>query len=181
MVLRPEPVFEAVEAIGAHRPQEGTRRFILTPQGNLLSQSLLEELARCRRLVFLCGRYEGFDERVRLGLGFEELSIGNYVIAGGEVAAMVVIEGVLRLLPGAVGCETSLKQESFCKGEEGFALLDYPQYTRPPVFRGMAVPEVLLSGDHKRIERWRKEEALKRTRQRRPDLLRALKKEGGSK
>ncbi len=171
MVLRPEPIFEAVEALGVDKPRPGLRRIMLSPQGKLLTQSVLSDLARARRLVLLCGRYEGFDERVRIGLGFEELSIGDYVIAGGELAAMVVIEGVLRLLPGAVGCEASVRDESFQQAEKACGvLLDWPQYTRPAVFRGMAVPEVLLSGNHERIAQWRREQALRRTRERRPDL-----------
>ena len=182
MVLSPGPIFAAVEALGAAEPSEGTRRVLLSPQGKLLTQDLLERLARADRLVLLCGRYEGFDERIRLGLGFEEISIGDYVLAGGEIPAMVIIEGVVRLLPGALGASESVEEESFHRGSGPSALgglLEYPQYTRPAVFRGMAVPEVLLSGDHAKIARWRREEAVRRTRERRPDILERLKREGG--
>ncbi len=172
MVLRPEPVFEAVEAIGAGEARDGLRRIMLSPQGVPLTQALLCELARAERIVLLCGRYEGFDERVRSGLGFEEVSIGDYVINGGEVAAMVVIEGVLRLLPGALGDPRAAAEDSFMCGG-----LEYPHYTRPPVFRGMAVPEVLLSGDHGKVAQWRAEQAAVRTKDRRSDLWTQM--EGG--
>jgi tRNA (guanine37-N1)-methyltransferase len=162
MVMKPEPVFAAVEALGP-----GTRRtLLLSPAGKRLDQALVEELAGERWLVLICGRYEGVDERVVQGLPAEEISIGDYVVAGGEVAALVVLEAVARLVPGVVGREESLRQESFQDG-----LLEYPQYTRPQEFRGMGVPEVLLSGDHSRIEEWRRQEALEKTRRTRPDLL----------
>jgi tRNA (guanine37-N1)-methyltransferase len=171
MVLCPGPIFAAVEALGAGRPQEGLRRILLSPQGTVLTQGALADLSRASRIVLLCGRYEGFDERVRGGLGFEEISIGDYVIMGGEVAAMAIIEGVVRLLPEALGASDATREESFSGDITPPGLtLEYPQYTRPPVFRGMAVPEVLLSGDHGRIAHWRGEQAIARTRERRPDL-----------
>lgn len=162
MVMKPEPVFAAVEALGP-----GTRRtLLLSPAGKRLDQALVGELAGERWLVLICGRYEGVDERVVQGLPAEEVSVGDYVLAGGEVAALVVLEAVARLVPGVVGREESLRQESFQDG-----LLEYPQYTRPQEFRGMGVPEVLLSGDHSRIEEWRRRAALEKTRRTRPDLL----------
>jgi tRNA (guanine37-N1)-methyltransferase len=162
MVMKPEPVFAAVEALGP-----GTKRtLLLSPAGKRLDQALVGELAGERWLVLICGRYEGVDERVVKGLPAEEVSVGDYVLAGGEVAALVVLEAVARLVPGVVGREESLRQESFQDG-----LLEYPQYTRPQEFRGMGVPEVLLSGDHSRIEEWRRRAALEKTRRTRPDLL----------
>ena len=165
MVMTPQPVFDAADAAEDDAPT-AARRILLTPQGRPFAQALARELAAEPRLLLICGRYEGFDERIRLGIGAEEISIGDYVLAGGEVPAMVLIESVIRLLPGAVGDPDSTREESF----EGDAL-DYPQYTRPPVFRGMAVPEVLLSGDHERVRQWRAEQARLRTRRRRPDLV----------
>jgi tRNA (guanine37-N1)-methyltransferase len=169
MVFKPEPVFSAVEAVlqRGSAPPERTRKILLSPQGRRLVQADLWSLASAEWIVILSGRYEGFDERIRGGLGFEEISIGDYILSGGEVPAMVILEGVVRLIPGALGDADSPRRESF---EEG--CLEFPQYTRPPEFRGMKVPEVLTSGDHGRIERWRAEEALKRTRERRQDLLR---------
>lgn len=164
MVMTPQPVFAAVDAAEAEAPS-APRKILLTPQGRPLDQALARELAREPRLLLICGRYEGFDERIRTGIAAEEVSIGDYVLAGGELPAMVIIEAVVRLLPGALGDPESAVDESF----EGNTL-DYPQYTRPPVFRGMAVPEVLLSGDHERVRQWRDEQARLRTRQRRPDL-----------
>jgi tRNA (guanine37-N1)-methyltransferase len=162
MVMKPEPVFAAVEALGP-----GTKRvLLLSPAGKRLDQALVGELAEERWLVLICGRYEGVDERVVRGLPAEEISVGDYVLAGGEVAALVVLEAVARLVPGVVGREESLRQESFQDG-----LLEYPQYTRPQEFRGMGVPEVLLSGDHSRIEEWRRRAAIEKTRRTRPDLL----------
>lgn len=177
MVFKPEPVFRAVETVLARSraPAQSTRRILLTPQGERLTQSDLREFAKARWLVLLCGHYEGFDERIHRGLtghgagsglGFEEYSIGDYVLSGGEVPAMVILDGVVRLLPGALGDPESAVLESF---EDG--LLEHPQYTRPPVFRGMKVPEVLLSGDHEKIAAWRREQSLLRTRERRGDLL----------
>jgi len=162
MVMMPGPVFAAAEAADAGSP---ARRILLTPQGRTLSQELARELAREPRLMLICGRYEGFDERIHEGLGAEGISIGDYVLAGGEVAAMVVIEAVVRLLPGALGDPESAVHESF-EGDR----LDFPQYTRPPVFRGMAVPDVLVSGDHERVRQWRTDQARERTLARRPDL-----------
>jgi len=165
MVLRCEPVFRCYEAVREMDERPG-RLVLLTPQGRRFEQRLAWEYAACGRLILLCGRYEGFDERIRIGLPAEELSIGDYVLSGGEAAAMVVIDAVVRLVPGVLGDEESASQESFCDG-----LLEYPQYTRPPEFRGMRVPEVLLSGNHAAIARWRREQAAERTRRRRQDLL----------
>ncbi len=165
MVMMPGPVFAAAEAADAAAAPPA-RKIILSPQGRPFCQALARELARAPRLMLICGRYEGFDERIHEGLGADEISIGDYILAGGEVAAMVVLDAVARLVPGVVGDPDSTVSESF---EEG--ILDHPQYTRPPVFRGMAVPDVLLSGDHERIRLWRAERARERTRIRRPDLL----------
>jgi tRNA (guanine37-N1)-methyltransferase len=144
------------------------RLVLLSPQGRPLDQGLLEELAREPWLVLLCGHYEGFDERVREGLEPLEISIGDFVLSGGEVPAMVLVDGIARLLPGVVGHPESVRQESFSRPEGG---LDFPQYTRPRVYRGMAVPEVLVSGDHGKVAKWREAEAQRRTRARRPDLM----------
>ena len=166
MVMMPGPIFKAVEDIAAKA--EGERRLILlTPQGRPFSQALARELAQEQRLVLICGRYEGFDERVRTGLPVEEVSIGDYVLTGGELPAAVIIDAVARLLPGVLGHEDSSRLDSF-SGEGG---LDCPQYTRPAEFRGLRVPDVLLSGNHKDIEEWRREHGRARTRKRRPDLL----------
>ena len=166
MVLRPEPVFEAVDAVGA---MDARRPFVIlmSPQGERFTQAHAKRLAGRDRLLLLCGRYEGFDERIR-SLADLELSIGDYVLMGGELAAMVVSDAVTRLLPGVLGGETSIDDESFTTG-----LLEYPHYTRPAEYRGMSVPEVLRSGDHGRIARWRREQSLLRTAHRRPDLLEA--------
>ena len=171
MVLKPEPIFAGVEALtGAAKREElpaRTRVVLLSAQGEVFSQSLAQELSQAAsHLVLLCGRYEGVDERVSQALVTDEISIGDYVLSGGEPAAMVVIDAMVRLLPGALGSETSAVYESFSEG-----LLDYPQYTRPPEFGGMKVPEVLLSGNHAEIARWRKEAAMEKTRRKRPDLL----------
>ncbi|HET6771468.1 MAG TPA: tRNA (guanosine(37)-N1)-methyltransferase TrmD [Actinomycetota bacterium] len=162
MVMKPEPVFAAVESLGPG----GMRVLLLSPAGRRLDQAFARELAGEPWLVLICGRYEGVDERVVEGLSAEEVSIGDYVLAGGEVPALVVLEAVARLIPGIVGREESLHQESFQDG-----LLEHPQYTRPQEFRGMTVPEVLLSGDHARIEQWRRQAALEKTKRIRPDLL----------
>ena len=163
MVLKPEPVFAAVESLGA-----GDRRtLLLSPAGRRLDQELARELATESWLVLICGRYEGVDERVVEGLPAEEVSIGDYVVAGGEVPALVVLEAVTRLVPGVIGREESHERDSF--GDAG--VLDHPHYTRPAEFRGMRVPETLLSGNHAEIERWRREAALEKTRRNRPDLL----------
>jgi tRNA (guanine37-N1)-methyltransferase len=163
MVMKAEPIFRAVESLG---PGE-RRAVLLSPAGRRLDQALVRELAAEPWLVLISGRYEGVDERVAEGLPAEEVSIGDYVLSGGELAAMVVLEAVSRLLPGVVGTEESLARESF---EDG--LLDHPHYTRPQEFRGMGVPDVLVSGDHARIEAWRRREAEEKTRRNRPDLLR---------
>ena len=162
MLLSCQPVFDCVEAVRADAPDPG-RLVMLTPQGRRLDQQLVRELAEHKRLLLLCGRYEGFDERIRLGLQPLEVSIGDFIANGGEVPAMLVIDAVIRLVPGVLGDETSSKYESF--SESG--LLEYPQYTRPREFRGMTVPEVLLSGNHEEIARWRDQESLRRTRERR--------------
>ena len=169
MVLKPEPIFSAVEALQADwSAQERTETpvVLLTPQGRLFSQQMARELAEHSRLLLICGRYEGVDERVRESLVTAEVSIGDYVIGGGELAAMVVVDAVARLLPGVLGSEDSPEDDSHATG-----LLEYPHYTRPPVFRGWSVPEVLLSGDHARIADWRREQSITRTLERRPDLL----------
>ena len=164
MVMKPEPWFRAVESL---RDQGNPgRAILLTPQGKRLDQSLVQRLASEDRLIVLCGRYEGVDERVREHLVDEEVSIGDYVLSGGEPAAVVLVDAVVRLQPGALGSAESTVEESFADG-----LLEYPQYTRPPEFRGWRVPDILLSGDHGAVERWRREQQIERTRQRRPDLL----------
>jgi len=170
MVLKAEPIFLAVDALRQEHANEpgGLRIIVPSPQGRVLTQSLAEELSREHRpLVFLCGHYEAIDERVRLGLGPEEISIGDYVLTGGELPALVMIDAAARLVPGVVGDPSSIQDESFSP-----ALLDYPHYTRPADVRGLTVPEVLLSGNHEAIRRWRRKEALRNTYHKRPDLLR---------
>lgn len=163
MVMKVEPLVKALEQVrGCDEP---STTVLLTPQGALFSQEKARQLSMCSRVVLVCGRYEGVDERV-LGFVDEELSIGDYVLSGGEIPAMVVIDAVARLIPGVVGDEASVREDSFANG-----LLKYPQYTRPPQFRGFDVPEVLLSGDHERIRQWRRREALRKTVARRPDLI----------
>ncbi len=162
MVLCCEPVVGAVEAVA----QPGARVIALSPRGRVLHQTLVEELARERQLVLLCGRYAGFDERILGETGAEELSIGDYVLSGGEAAALVLTEAVSRLVPGVIGNPRSPEHDSFSDG-----LLEHPLYTRPPEFRGRGVPEVLLSGNHAESEKYRREQAIRLTRQRRPDLL----------
>ncbi len=170
MVLKPEPIFEAVESIKSdiYREKRGGELpiILLTPQGRLFSQQIALELSRYSHLILICGRYEGVDERVREHLVTDEISIGDYVISGGELAAMVVVDAVVRLLPGVLGSETSTLDDSHSNG-----LLEYPQYTRPAVYRGWSVPEVLLSGNHAQIAKWRREQAIIRTLERRPELL----------
>lgn len=163
MVLKPEPLFNAVEAItGEAKP----RVILMCPQGKRYNQRIAEELAKEEHLVFICGHYEGYDERIRQHLVTDEISIGDYVLTGGELAAMVVIDSVVRLQPGALGNETSAVSDSFSTG-----LLEHPHYTRPAEFRGWKVPDILLSGHHAKIERWRLKESLRRTLERRPELL----------
>ena len=162
MLMKPEPLFEAVEALRG----EKTRVILTSPAGRPFRQEIAQELAGEEHLLLVCGSYEGFDERVRECLADDELSIGDYVLTNGALPAMVIIDAVTRLLPGVLGDDESSVDESFSDG-----LLEYPQYTRPAEFRGMNVPEVLLSGDHAVIERWRREQARMRTGQRRPDLL----------
>jgi len=164
MVMMCGPLFDAVEKVERDEPTPATR-IMLTPQGERFDQATAREFAGRDRLLIICGHYEGFDERIRQGLRPREISIGDYVLSGGEPAAMVLVDAVVRLLPGALGDDQSADNESFSNG-----LLEYPQYTRPREFRGMEVPPVLLSGDHARIERWRREESIRRTGDRRPDL-----------
>jgi tRNA (guanine37-N1)-methyltransferase len=163
MVLKPEPIFEAVEAIDK---KEGTPIILLSPQGRLFTQGVAQELAGHSQLVIICGRYEGVDERVREHLASDEISIGDYVLSGGELAAMVIIESIFRLVPGVLGSEESPLDDSHVGG-----LLEYPHYTRPPEYRGWPVPEVLLSGNHAEIRRWRREQSIRRTLNQRPELL----------
>lgn len=165
MVMMPEPVFRAIEDVEG-RDSEPSRKVLLTPQGERFCQSMAEVLSRESRLMLVCGHYEGFDERIRQGFDFLEVSIGDYVLSGGEIPAMVVIDVVVRLVPGVLGDENSPAVESFRGG-----LLEYPQYTRPREFRGLKVPNVLISGHHEEIRRWREEQAKERTRMRRPDLF----------
>ena len=168
MIMKPEPIFRAVESIlgleEGEKPEVPV--ILLTPQGRLFTQEVAKELARHHRIVLICGHYEGVDERVRLYLANDEISIGDYVLTGGEIPAMVIVDAVTRLIPGVLGDPTAVFEESFSDG-----LLEYPQYTRPAEFRGYRVPEVLLSGNHAAIARWRREQSLLRTWQRRPDLL----------
>ncbi len=170
MILKPEPIFEAVEAIKSDiRPEEeigALQVVLLTPQGRLFSQQIALELSRYSRLILICGHYEGIDERVREHLVTDEISIGDYVLSGGELAAMVVVDAVIRLVPGVLGSAASPIDDSHTTG-----LLEYPQYTRPSVYRGWAVPEVLLSGNHAQIAKWHREQAVIRTAERRPELL----------
>ncbi len=169
MVMNAEPIFKAVEKIKAQgRKSTRTKVVLLCPQGEMLNQKVAKRLAKNKHLILICGHYEGIDERVREYLADEQVSIGDYVLTGGELPAMVLVDAVVRLLPGVLGDKNSLNFESF----EG-NLLEYPQYTRPADFRGFKVPAVLLSGDHNKIEVWRKKEAVKKTKQKRPDLLKS--------
>ena len=165
MVMMPGPLFDCFEHIQKLSPDKG-RVILLTPQGQRFDQKKAAELSKEERLILIAGKYEGFDERIRIGLDAEQISIGDYVLNGGELAAMVIIDAVVRLLPGALGDEDSSKDDSFSEG-----LLEYPQYTRPEVFRDMKVPDILLSGDHAKIAEWRKQQSLERTKKWRPDLL----------
>lgn len=175
MVMTCQPVFDAVEALRREDPTP-TDLILLTPQGRRLDQEMVRGLAVRSRLILVAGHYEGFDDRIRQGLRPAEISIGDYVLSGGEAAAMVLVDAVVRLLPGVLGDAASHVEESFSAGLPGAGgeagLLEYPQYTRPREFRGMGVPEVLINGDHARIRAWRREQALRRTAERRPDLLR---------
>ena len=167
MLMKPESVFEGVESVREeHKVGHNAPVVLLTPQGERLSQPLVERFVREDDLILICGRYEGVDERVRQHLVTHEVSIGDYVLSGGEVAAMALVDAVSRLVPGVVGSMESTQDDSFTTG-----LLQYPQYTRPADFRGMRVPDVLLSGNHAEIEKWRRQESLRRTFERRPDLL----------
>jgi tRNA (guanine37-N1)-methyltransferase len=166
MVLKPEPLFEAVESLKATVGDTAGPVVLLTPQGRLFCHQIAQELSKAQNLILICGHYEGVDERVRQHLVTDEISIGEYVLTGGELAAMVVVDAVVRLLPGALGSEQAASEDSYAKG-----FLEYPQYTRPRAYRGWEVPEVLLSGNHQEIARWRWEQAIERTLLRRPDLL----------
>ena len=166
MVMKPEPVFRGVRHVLG---EDSAPVILMTPQGEVLSHELAEELAKERRLLLICGHYEGIDERIRQSLVTRQISIGDYVLTGGELPAMVVIDAVVRFLPGALGEGTAVWTDSFAQG-----LLEYPQYTRPRNFEDMEVPEILLSGDHQRIAKWRRRESLRRTSLRRPDLIAKL-------
>ncbi len=165
MLMKPEPLFAAVDDVQSQAPERGSV-VLLTPQGRLFDQEVAVELARQERLIVICGHYEGVDARVHEHLATDEISIGDYVLSGGELAAMVVVDAVVRQIPGALGSPLSSADDSFAQG-----LLEHPQYTRPAEFRGMSVPEVLLSGNHGEIARWRRQQSLLRTARRRPDLL----------
>jgi tRNA (guanine37-N1)-methyltransferase len=167
MLMKPEPLFEAVESIGSM--DADTKIILLSPQGELLTQDMARRLSLVDHLILICGRYKGVDERVRQKLVTDEISIGDYVLSGGEIPALVLIDAVSRLIPGVLGDYESAQDDSFSEG-----MLDYPHYTRPAEYQGMQVPEVLLSGDHKRIRKWQRQQALMRTFHRRPDLLRAV-------
>ncbi len=167
MVMKCEPVVDCVEAVRDKSAGEG-HLVMLTPQGRKLDQQLVEQLATKERLLLLCGRYEGFDQRICDILEPDEISVGDYILGGGEVAAMVVIDAVVRLVPGVLGHEDSNRDDSFSTGNR---LLEFPQYTRPPEYRGLEVPDILTSGDHGRIAAWRQQQSLIRTRERRADLL----------
>jgi tRNA (guanine37-N1)-methyltransferase len=166
MVMKPEPIFEAVESVLG--PEPACPVILLTPQGRVFNHAVAEELVQHNRIALLCGRYEGVDERIREGLVSDEISIGDYVLTGGELPAMILIDAISRLIPGVLGDPDGAADDSHATG-----LLEYPHYTRPPEFRGQAVPEVLLSGDHGKIEQWRREQSLLRTLKRRPDLLKS--------
>jgi tRNA (guanine37-N1)-methyltransferase len=168
MVMKPEPVFNTVETV---EQQAGPcrKKILLTPQGVKFNQQIARELSRESYLMLICGHYEGVDERIRLGLDVFELSIGDYIMSGGEIPAMVVIDAVVRLIPGVLGDSESVVNESFAD-----ILLEYPQYTRPAEYRGMKVPEILISGNHQKIKEWKRENAVKRTIEKRPDILKKI-------
>ncbi|NDI33414.1 tRNA (guanosine(37)-N1)-methyltransferase TrmD [Chengkuizengella sediminis] len=168
MVLKPEPIFSAVENL-INEGETTSKIVLMCPQGEKFDQSKAEVLSKAEHLVFICGHYEGYDERIREHLVTDEISVGDYILTGGEIPAMVVIDSVVRLLPGVLGNEASAGSDSFSSG-----LLEYPQYTRPASFRGLDVPDVLLSGHHKNIDEWRQKESLRRTLERRPELLEKL-------
>jgi tRNA (guanine37-N1)-methyltransferase len=176
MILRPEPFYEAVDWVRERHPAQHERVVLLSPQGQRLTHDRAKHLASYERVILLCGRYEGVDERVREGLADEELSIGDMVLTGGELPAMVVIDAVSRFIPGVLGRKEAADEDSFAQGQ-----LDSPYYTRPPVHRGRAVPEVLLSGDHRAISQWREEQAREATRIKRPDLLTGEGRHGGAR
>lgn len=161
MVLKPQPLFDAIDNLKSAK----ARVILLTPQGKTLNQKIAKRLSKFKHLILVCGHYEGIDERFRQSIVTDEISLGDFILTGGEIPAMALVESVVRLIPGVVGDKDSLEFESFTSG-----LLEYPQYTRPASFKGMQVPDILLSGDHKKIELWRRENALKRTKNRRPDL-----------
>jgi len=163
MMMKPEPLAEAIEEINR---ESKSRVILMTPQGDRLTQSRVKKMSQENRLTILCGRYEGIDERIRAHFVDDEISIGDYILTGGEIPAMVLVDAIVRLIPGVLGDEASTEEDSFSYG-----LLEYPQYTRPENFRGFKVPDVLLSGNHEKIRRWRRKESLKRTYNRRPDLL----------
>jgi tRNA (guanine37-N1)-methyltransferase len=165
MVMKPEPIYKALDVLKKEPPE--ARVILLSPRGKLFDQALAGELAQLQRIILICGRYEGVDERIREHCVDFELSVGDYVLSGGEIAALVVIEAISRLIPGVLGCESSAEKDSFSDG-----LLEFPQYTRPKVFNDWEVPEVLLSGDHARIAKWRREQSLGLTYEQRPELLR---------
>jgi len=166
MLLMCQPVFDCVESV-QHQGQSPGRLLMMSPQGRTLNQKLVEELAQESRLLLLCGRYEGFDDRIRQGLQPTEISVGDFICNGGEIPAMLIVDTVIRLIPGVLGDETSSRYDSFSSA----GLLEHPQFTRPREYRGMVVPDVLISGDHKRIEEWQRQESLRRTAERRRDLL----------
>ncbi|MEA2020735.1 MAG: tRNA (guanosine(37)-N1)-methyltransferase TrmD [Patescibacteria group bacterium] len=179
MVLRPEPIFQATESIKPKRQPEKTTVILLTPQGKIFNQQKAQKLKEQKNLILICGHYEGVDERVRTHLVDDELSIGNYILTGGEIPAMVVTDAVVRLLPGVLEKEAT-SQESFQNSSDkrnafiqskGTGILEYPQYTRPRNFRGLKVPEILLSGNHQEIKKWRRRKAVSHTKERRPELL----------
>ncbi len=166
MVLKPEPIFEAVEAIKEELDLASVPTILLSPQGRIFNQEIAKQVAGYEQLIIICGHYEGVDERVAEHLASDEISIGDYLLSGGEVAAMVVVDCVVRMLPGVLGSEASLAEDSHVEG-----LLEYPQYTRPALYCSWAVPSILLSGDHGEIARWRRQQSLLRTAKRRPDLM----------
>lgn len=169
MVLKPEPIFETVEAVKKQVDYSDSPIILLTPQGRLFTQQIAKELALCQNIMLICGHYEGVDERVREHLVTDEISIGDYVISGGELAAMVIADAVIRLIPGVLGSPISPSNDSHSNG-----LLEYPQYTRPKVYQGWTVPSVLLSGNHGDVARWRRDQAILRTAKRRPDLAKRV-------